>query len=127
MAGMKFAAIPRIPAWLPAMALVALVLVGFGLQRSPRICAGNQPAFDSLVHWRRAGHDWLVVADGKADEVVIYNAADGRLLKRMRISRGVSDASALVQRDGNLFVVGDDGRLGELKLSAQRIAAADSR
>ena len=127
MAGMKFAAIPRTRAWLPAMALVVLVLAGFGLQGSPRISAGNQPVFSSLAHWRRAGHDWLVVADGKADEVLIYNAADGRLLKRIQISRGVSEASTLVQRDGHLFVLGDDGRLGELKLSPPWIAVADSR
>ncbi len=127
MAGMKLAAIPRIRASLPAMTLVALVLVGVGLQRSPRISAGNQPAFNALVHWRRAGHDWLLVADGKADQVVIYNAADGRLLKRVRISRGVSDASTFVQHDGHLFVQDDDGRLGELKLSPQWMAAADSR
>ncbi len=127
MAGMKSAAIIRARAWLPAAALVAMVLGGLGLQRSPRIGTGIQPVLNSLVRWRHAGHDWLVVADGKADEVVIYNAADGRPLKRLRISRGVSEAGALVQRDGDLFVMGDDGKLGELKLSPPLIAAADIR
>lgn len=127
MTGMKNAAIIRARTWLPAVALVAMVLGGFGLRRSPQISAGRQPVLNSLAHWRHAGHDWLVVVDGKADEVVIYNAADGRPLKRMRISRGVADAGALVQRDGDLFVMGDDGSLDQLKLSPQLIAAADSR
>lgn len=127
MTDMKSAAIIPTRAWLPALAVVALVLAGFGLQRSPQISAGSQPVFNSLAHWRRAGHDWLVVADGNADEVVIYNAADGRPLKRIRISRGVSDTGALVQRDGDLFVMGDDGKLGKLKLSPPLIAAADIR
>ena len=125
--GMKTAAIIRARTWLPAVALVALVLGGFGLQRSPRISTGARPVFNSLAHWRGAGHDWLLVVDGKADEVVVYNAADGRPLHRMRISKGLPEAGGLVQRDGDLFVVGDDGSLDKLKLSPQWVASVEAR
>ena len=127
MGGMECATIPPVRAWLPAAALVALVLAGFGLPRSPRIRMGDAPVPNALAHWRQAGRDWLVVADGKADEVAIYDAANGRLLQRLRISRGVKDAGGLVQRDGELYVADDDGTLEKLKPSPQLIAAAGSR
>ena len=83
--------------------------------------------FNALAHWREDGHDWLVVADGKADEVVVYDAADGRPLQRLRVKGGLQDRDALVQRDDHLFVVGQNGTLEELSLPQLEIAAADSR
>jgi len=127
MVGMELAAFIHSRAWLPAVAMVAIVLGGFGLQRSPRISAGTEPVFNSLARWRHGGHDWLVVADGKANELVVYNAADGRPLQRVRIKQKFQDFNTLVQRDGHLFVVADDGKLDELKLSPPLMAAATPR
>lgn len=125
--GMKSAAIIRIRAWLPAVTLVALVLGSFGLPRLPRIRAASPPLFNALVHRHGAGHDWLVVVDGKADELVVYNAVDGRPLQRMRISKGIPESGGLVQRDGDLFIVADDGSFEKLKLPLPRGIAVDQR
>lgn len=37
----------------------------------------------SLVHWKDASHDWLLVVDQATHELVVYDANDGRPLRRM--------------------------------------------
>ncbi|MDE2154704.1 MAG: hypothetical protein KGJ32_02245 [Xanthomonadaceae bacterium] len=127
---MKIAAPLRTSPWLPvSMMLVALlwiVLDSFGPARPPRVAVPAKPAFESLVHWRDGSHDWLLVADGKADLLTVYNAADGRPLRRLALAHGFNDARALAQRDGRLFVIGDDGRLGELALPQLQWVASSS-
>ncbi len=113
--------------WLPLLALLAMTLCRFELEGPSRIDTGAAPAFNALVHWRGDGRDWLVVADGKADEVVVYAAVDGRPLRRLGVKGGLQDRDALVQRDGHLFVVRQNGALEELRLPQLEIAAADSR
>ncbi len=126
-AGMKIGTAMRLPAWLPMLGLVAIVSGGFGMAAPLPISGGGKPAGNALVHWRKGGHDWLVVANGKADEVVVYDAVDGRPLQRLPIAQGLQDSHALIERDGRLFVVGTDGEANELRLPPLQVAAVDRR
>ncbi len=121
---MNIKPIMRMPFWLPTLGLVAIVLGGVALIRSPQITSASSPSFNALVHWRDRGHDWLVVADGPADQLVVYNAVDGHPLRRFKVTHGLQDVDALVQRDGQLFVVDDDGELDELRLPQLQVASA---
>jgi len=105
-------------------ALVALVLGSVGLARSQQLSTSTPPTFNTLVHWHDLSHDWLLVADGPADQLIVYSAADGRPLGRLNVEHGLRDVDALAQRDGRLFVVDDDGRLSELKLAQLPLVAA---
>jgi hypothetical protein len=104
--------------------LLVLVLGSVGLTRSQQLLTSGQPTFDTLVHWHDVSHDWLLVADGHADQLSVYSAVDGRPLGSLHIQPGLRDIDALAQRDGRLFVVDDDGRLSELKLPQLQLAAA---
>jgi hypothetical protein len=104
--------------------LVVLVLSSVDLSRSQQLSTSGQPAFDTLVRWHDVSHDWLLVADGHADQLSVYSAVDGRPLGRLHIEHGLRDIDALAQRDGRLFVVDDDGRLSELKLPQLQLVAA---
>ncbi len=126
-AGMKITTLVRRHGWLPLLVLLAIILCPFGPDGSLRADTGMAPAFNALAHWREDGRDWLVVADGKADEVTVYDAADGRPLQRLRVKGGLQDRDALVQRGGHLFVVRQNGTLEELRLPQLEIAAAGSR
>lgn len=125
------AAPTRLPPWLPAasllLALVAVVWVSLAAIRAPRLTATMQPAFNPLVHWREAGRDWLLVADGEANQLTVYSAADGRRVRRVKAVHGVRDVDPLTERDGHLFVVGDDGQLDEVRLSSRPQVAANLR
>lgn len=126
-AGMKIAANILEHGWLPLLALVAITLCRYGLESPSRIDTGAGPVFNALVHWREDGRDLLLVADGNADEVVVYDSADGRPLHRLKVKGGLQDRDALVQRDGHVFVVRENGTLEQLVLPQLEIAAADSR
>lgn len=121
----------RTSSWLPLSgtfaALIVLVLGGVGLVRSPRLASAASPGSSMLVHWQDASHDWLLVGDGQGDQLKVYSAVDGRLLKRVVVRHGLSDANALAQRDGRLFLVGNDGRLGELSLPQLSMVASSGR
>lgn len=114
--------------WLPLSgtfaALIVLVMGGVGMIRSPRLASVPSPGSNTLVHWQDGSHDWLLVGDGQGDQLMVYSAADGRLLKRIRVKRGLNDANTLAQRDGHLFVVGDDGKFGELVLPQLTMVAS---
>ncbi len=107
-----------------AGALAAIVLSGFGPTTPGNIQAGTPAAFNSVLQWHDASHDWLLVADGQSNQVTVYNALDGRPLHRLDVKRGINDVSALAKRDGRLFVMSDDGRLGELKLPQLQMVAS---
>jgi hypothetical protein len=124
--GMNFATHFRAPPWLPVSAMLSalllIVLNGFGLARSPRILSPAVPAFTPLARWHDAGRDWLLVADGKTDQLVVYNAADGRPLHRLALEHRLSNTHTLKQRDGDLMVMGEDGTSGELGLPQRQWA-----
>ena len=124
---MKIKAIVLRHGWLPLLALVAITLCQFGPDGSSRSGTGTGPAFNALAHWREGGRELLVVADRSADEVVVYDAADGRPLHRLRVKGGLQDRDALVQRDGRMFVVRQHGALEELRLPQLEIAVVDNR
>jgi hypothetical protein len=100
--------------------LLILVLGSVALTRSQQLSSNGQSAFNTVVHW----HDWLLVADGRADQLSVYSAVDGRPLGQLHVQRGLRDIDALAQRDGRLFVIEDDGRLSELKLPQLQLVAA---
>ena len=130
-AGVNPSAPTRLPSWLPAagllLALVVLVWVSLAAIRASRLTASTQPAFNPLVHWREAGRDWLLVADGEADQLTVYSAADGRRLRRVKVEHGLRDSAPLIRRDGQLYVVDDAGELDEVRLSSRPQVAANLR
>jgi hypothetical protein len=123
-AGMNLTVLFRNHPWLAATGLlaglVAIVWGNFGLLRLPTITTRTQPGFNSLMHWRDAGHDWLLVANGQANQLIVYDATDGRPLQRIDVESDLRGAETLAQRDGRLFVVDDDGKLDEVRLPALR-------
>ncbi len=129
---MNPAAPTRLPSWLPAagllLALLVLVWVSLAAMRPPRLkTTSMQPAFNPLVRWREAGRDWLLVADGEADQLTVYSAADGRRVRRVKVEHGLRDSAPLVPRDGHLYVVDDAGELDEVRLSSRPQVAANLR
>ena len=122
-ARMNLGTILRTHPWLSTAgmlaALLAIVLSGFGLVR-PLPRSGT-----TLMHWRDAGGDLLVVADDEANQLAVYDAADGRLLQRLGPS-AVGNVAALAQRDGRLFVVDDDGTRNELRLPQLKTVASSA-
>lgn len=109
--------------WWPALGLwaglLAVVLGGFGPTHPP-----SRP--EQLLRWHDAGHDWLLAADDEADQLGVYDAADGRLLRRFDAGT-VGDIAALAKRDGRLYVVGDDGTRSELSLPQLTVAMSGTR
>ncbi|MFC5440512.1 hypothetical protein [Rhodanobacter ginsenosidimutans] len=43
-----------------------------------------------LVHWRDADHDWLLVVEQASGELVVYDANDGRPLRRLGAANGAA-------------------------------------
>lgn len=119
---MNPATILRTHPWLCAagmlVALLTIVLNGFGLVRP-------LPRSGTLMHWRDASSDLLVVADDEANQLTVYDATDGRLLQRLGPS-AVGNVATLAQHDGRLFVVDDDGTRNELKLPQLKTVASSA-
>ena len=118
---MNLAMILRTHPWLAAAGMLAvlfvIVLNGFGLVRPP-------PGSGSLMHWHDASHDWLLVADDQANQLAVYDAIDGRPVRRLDAG-SVGDVAMLAQRDGRLYVIDDDGTRKELELpQLQRVASS---
>ena len=109
---------PRLAASGMLAGLSVIVMNGFGLVRPP-------PGSGSLMHWQDASHDWLLVADDQANQLTVYDARDGQPLRRLGAG-AVGDVATLARRDGQLFVIDDDGTRNELKLpQLQRVASSN--
>ncbi|WP_158886135.1 hypothetical protein [Rhodanobacter sp. L36] len=110
--------------------LVALAIVvanGFGLSRARAVTSRSESTFNTLVRWKDASHDWLLVADDKANQLTVYDANDGRLLHTLDRTTGFGEVAALAQRDGQLFVVEDSGRLDPIQLPQLQLIASSDR
>lgn len=107
---------PRLPVVGMLAGLLVIVLNGFGLVRP-------MPGSGMLMRWHDASHDWLLVADDEANQLMVYDATNGRPLQRLGPS-AVGDVAVLAQRDGRLFVIDDDGTQNELKLPELNMVAS---
>jgi hypothetical protein len=99
------------------VALLLLVTGGFVTHRP--VPAG------SLLHWQDASHEWLLAADDQANRLIVYDASNGRPLRRLEVGE-VGDVAALAQQGGKTFVIADDGSRNELSLpQLQRVASSE--
>lgn len=78
------------------------------------------------MRWQDAGHDWLLVAEAESGQLVVYDAVDGRPLRRLGPG-AVGDIAALARHDGRLYVVADDGARSELRLPQLTVAVSGTR
>jgi hypothetical protein len=84
------------------------------------------PAANQLVHWRDAGHDWLLVVDPQTRELVVYDANDGRPLQRLGADDGLPPVQSIVLQGSWLFVMGGQHPgVRPLKLPQLRTVAAN--
>lgn len=91
----------------PGLAL--LMVLSLGLAWSWLSSSDNLAAVDPvnpLVHWQDAAHDWLLVVDPATRELVVYDANDGRPLKRLGAADGLPEIESIVQQGSWLFVMG---------------------
>lgn len=85
-----------------------------------------QPAQKQLLRWTGEGHDWLVVGDREQDEIVVYDATDGRPLRTLGRADGLGDVESIALRGRWLVVLGKDApRVVRLpRLKAEPLALA---
>ena len=72
--------------------------------RAPRVPDINAPA-RTLAHWKDASHDWLLLANPTSDELVVYDATDGRPLRRLGAADGLTGIDSIVQEGQWVLVV----------------------
>ena len=85
-------------------------------------------AVNALVHWQDDSHDWLLVADRTAHELVVYDATDGRPLERLGADDGLPDVQSIAQQGSWLFVTGrQHPKVHLLKLPELRAVAVGGR
>jgi hypothetical protein len=129
--GMNLASIHRMFRPLAAIGMLAVLAVvvsnGFGLSRPRAVTSRSESTFNTLVRWKDASHDWLLIADDKANQLHVYDANDGRLLHTLDRTTGFGDIAAMAQRDGQLFVVEDSGRLDPIRLPQLQLIASSDR
>jgi hypothetical protein len=64
-----------------------------------------------LVQWSDADHDWLLVVDQASGELVVYDANDGRPLRRLGAANGVGPIETIT-REGDWLVITSERRQG---------------
>jgi hypothetical protein len=118
----------RLATWVGVGVLLLSGLVVLTPDRAPVVKAEANPAsFNGVVHWQDASHDWLIVADRGSDQLVVYDARDGRPLRRIGAREGLTDIETLATTGERLLVAGDstpEVRVVSLP-SLQLIAATD--
>jgi hypothetical protein len=119
----------RLANW-AAIAVIAcssLVMLTPGTDPTPPPSTAPSPfRGNAYVHWRDATHDWLIVVDRVADQLVVYDARDGRPLRHIGAGEGLTDIDALAQSGGRLLVKGDDtARVRVVNLPSLRLADAN--
>ncbi|HET6432226.1 hypothetical protein [Dyella sp.] len=68
--------------------------------------APASPSENRLVRWQDSRHDWLLVADRAAHQLVVYDAATGAPLQRLGERDGVGEVDSIAQL-GDLLLVQD--------------------
>lgn len=87
--------------WRPVFLLMFAALAVWALQLwwSPATTNSQNSTAVSvspLVHWKDANHDWLLVVDQATRELVVYDARDGRPLRRVGAASGVRSIDSIV-------------------------------
>lgn len=94
--------------WRVAQGLAFAVLAAWALHLCwPASTLGDDradaPTAASLVHWKDARHDWLLVVDQATHELVVYDANDGRPLRRVGAASGAQPVDSIVG-EGNWLI-----------------------
>lgn len=113
-AGMDFTMPIRVHRWWPVAVLLAgLLMVALLPATLPMGRTDMRPEselrLNTVVHWRGAGIDWLLVIDHEDDELIIYDAGDGRPLCRLGEGTGSSDHGPLSPCSRRVLEVGRKG------------------
>lgn len=87
------------------LGIVALVLLGWQVMSSPAAMrTASAVEIMPLVHFRDASHNWLLVVDPDTDEVVVYDAANGRPLQRLGADDGLAGVTSIAREGSRLLV-----------------------
>lgn len=70
----------------------------------PVATGGGEGLPAAVAHWKDAGHDWLLSVDAMADELVVYDAADGRPLRRLGAADGLAGIEAMTPQGARLLI-----------------------
>jgi hypothetical protein len=98
----------RLGQLLPWLAFAALAACALHLCW-PSAAAGDDTgeaatvSASSLVHWKDAGHDWLLVVDQATRELVVYDAYDGRPLRRLGAANGAGAIDSIASVGNRLM------------------------
>ncbi len=84
-------------------------------------------AVNALVHWQDDGHDWLLVADRTAHELVVYDATTGEPLQRLGRDDGLGSVDTIAALGDHLLVQDTRGQPTLLSLPDLRAQALASR
>jgi hypothetical protein len=108
-----------------------ILLAGIGVMllagRDRDSAAAPPLALNALVHWQDDGHDWLLVADRTAHELVVYDATTGEPLQRLGRDDGVGSVDTIAALGDHLLVQDTRGQPTLLSLPDLRAQALASR
>ena len=93
----------RLVQWLALAALAAWMLHLYWPSTATDDAASTTAPVSPLVHWKDAGHDWLLVVDQATHELVVYDANDGRPLRRVGTASGAGAIDSIIG-EGNWLI-----------------------
>jgi hypothetical protein len=99
--------------WLALAVVVAWVLHMF--MQPAQVDGGASdtqatPAVSTVVHWKDADHDWLLVADQATHELVVYDANSGQPLRRVGVANGAGPIDSIVGEGPWLITTSQGGQ-----------------
>jgi hypothetical protein len=96
--------------WLPWLAWAALGAWAAHLYFTRAVAGGDMAvAASPLVHWKDAKHDWLLVVDPSTHELMVYDANDGRPLRRLGAAQGVQAIDSITGEGNRLIATSRSG------------------
>lgn len=111
-----------------AFPLVALTVIGLAFGWPAPGTDQPQRTVGELVHWQDARHDWWLVVDPSTRELVVYDALDGRPLKRLGAADGLPFVRSIMAQGKWLYVRGEQHpRVRLLELPELREVALEAR